>query len=143
MVAFNYPAPPPAILGNFSFLKLGRGTKNGAFPQDTEIGSHSTGEFLALHQPGQHSRSTSPARSPNPGQGSKPQGGRTGTGTPREGEEEKVWGSRRKAGAEGCWRCDKGVAGNGSGSTGKDRLCTETPKYQPALNCPSSFALLT
>lgn len=99
-------ASPPAILGYFSLLKSGRGTKNRPFPQDTEIGSQGVGESPALSQgvPGQEHI---PRRSPSPRKclPASWQPGRQGRAvTDGKGR------SRTPRVSEGCRRCDKGVA---------------------------------
>lgn len=109
-----------------------RGTKNGPFPQDTEIGSRGVGEFPALHQPGHPSRSTSspggaqsqetpPSVCPSVcpcGPGAAP-GGRARAETARQGRSRTgAVGGQQQRGQQVGHRWD---TGNPSGSTGQQQ----------------------
>lgn len=85
-------------------------------------------EFLALHQPGHHSRSPNPRKSLPPGRQDK-NGDNTGRGG---GKQPGVWGESQSRGVlEVGQSCGKG---NDRGSTEKDICVAERPKYQPAPN---------
>lgn len=106
-------------------------------------------EFLALHQPGHHSRSTSPHKEPKsteipPSCPAGSPGRQDKNVTTWEGEEENNRGVL-KARAEGCWRCDRGVAKGMTLAAQKRTVCAAETQIPPCtkFDCASSFALLT